>query len=558
MPGNSQWQPIWIDNAAALGASIRSIALYADIDPGAITIKFDNISTVKAAGNDSLNLRSLIGKNTAGEYFWPIRSINGTTVTLDDSVNMTPGNTPKGYVGTTATVTCHKREPIQPPNGLPENHLVMDSGTSGNQITFSCGWNRTDMSTQTGDSYFDGCNGNQNGFNFNNNTFITVDRWYGVRWATAIVTSANGSVIGTCGAIASSQTGLNISGTPSNVSVTSFSSIGSNGVGIILTANAFTADTIVSYNSGTSGITWTGRGVKINTVISRQHAGTAFLCNATDTNNASFGTVVASDSITGVNFVDNVMDCRFKSLTCNSNTTLGLGPSGGLNNRIDVCVLTNNVTALIPSAATFDNVALVIGSLTTSGNTTVISTGILKGVIYINSSSFAEATPITYSGTGYTSGRIVVQNYDGVAGDHRTFYSNGTAGATVVADAVTRHVPSGLSWKFNTQTTTFVNVDFPVLFPVARVAVAANLLTTVTLWTRRAATTVTGTFRCRGGQIAGVPADLTVSSSAGAGVWELLTLTFTPTEAGVVDFEFLMFGATAVDLFIHEFKATQA
>jgi hypothetical protein len=557
MPGNSQWQPIHIDKGSALGSSIRSIALYADIDPGSITVKFDNISTVKANGANSLSLRSLIGKNTAGEYWWPIRSINGTTVILDDAVNMTAGNTTKGYVGTTATTTTYKREAILPPGGTPENHLVMDSGTSGSPITFSCGWNRTDMSTQTGQSYFDGCNGNQNGFNFNGQTFISVDRWFGVRWSTAMVTSASDGTIGTCGAMASSVTGLNISGGPNRVTVTEFSNIGSNSVGISINCNALVATTLVSYNCNSNGMTLEGRGMSIDTLRAEQSSSTAILVSGTNINNMSLGTVEASNSVTGLSFSINVMDLRIKALTCASNSSIGLNPSCGINNRIDVATLTSNGTAIALNATTFVNGALVIGSLTTSGNTTVISTGVLQGILYINTSSFAEATPITFSGTGYSSGRIVVQNYDGVAGDHRTFYSNGTAGATVVADATTRHTSSGLSWKFTSQSATFVSQNFPIAFPVARVALTANLFTTIRLYTRRAATTVTGTLRCRGGQLAGVPSDLTASSSAAIDTWEALTLTFTPTETGVMEFDFLMYGAASVNLFIHDFSAGQ-
>lgn len=557
MPGNSAWQPVWIDKGSSLGSSIQSIALYADTDPGTITVKLDNISTVKAAGNDSLSLKSLVGKNTAGEYWWSIRSINGTSVTLDDAVNMSPSATPKGYVGTSETVTTYKREAILPPNGTPSTHTPMDSGTSGSPITFSCGWNRTDMSTQTGYSYFDGVNASQPGFSFNGQTFITIDRWYGARWSTAMITSANDGVIGTCGGIGSSASNLNVTGSPSRITVTEFSSVGSNGSGITIAGNAFVAETLISYSSNSSGVTLLGRGISIATLRSRQSASNAILVSGADINNLQLGTVEASNSVTGLSFLLNVMDVRIKALTCNSNSGTGLNPSCGINNRIDSATLTNNGTAIALSATTFINGAMTIGSLTTSGNTTVISTGVLQGVLYINSSSFGEATPITFSGTGYSSGRIVVQNYGGVAGDHRTFYSNGTAGATVVAAATTRHTSSGLAWKFTSQSATFVSSNFPIVFPVARVAVAANLFTTVRLYTRRASTTVTGTLRCRGGQLAGIASDVTASSAAAVDTWEALTLTFTPTEAGVLEFDFLMYGAASADLFIHDFSAEQ-
>lgn len=176
----NQWSPITIDTAGALGSAIQSIALYINTDSGAQTFLLDNIIACKASSSaDSLSLTSLIGKNTGTEDWFGIQSINSTRVMLDRDVNCTPNATPqRGYSGTTETVTTCKRETIKTAmaaTNVTQIQAVKNSGgTSGNYITFSGGWNRTDMSTQTGQTYFDG----QNGFGYGiycNNNYINLD-----------------------------------------------------------------------------------------------------------------------------------------------------------------------------------------------------------------------------------------------------------------------------------------------------------------------------------------------------------------------------------------------
>ena len=166
--GNNGWVPITVDTAGALGASIASVALYVDTDFGAVTVLIDNIAAVKSsASNDSLGLQSLIGKNTAGETFYPLASIEETVIAFDCGGFFPNGsflggtsNLHLGYYGTSETVTTYKLEPIQlamvnsGSNGL----TIQEGGTLGSPITYSGGWNRTDMSTQTGMTWIDGRN----------------------------------------------------------------------------------------------------------------------------------------------------------------------------------------------------------------------------------------------------------------------------------------------------------------------------------------------------------------------------------------------------------------
>lgn len=155
------WKSVTIDTGGALSAVVQSVALYAISDPGAVTLNIDNIIACKASASaDSLTLTSLIGKNTAGETFYPIQSIDGTTVIIGSSPN-TNGDSANllGYTGTTETVNLYKREPVQGVDNLSGLNsswgTVTAIGTAAAPITISGGWDTaSSMTTQTGDSWF--------------------------------------------------------------------------------------------------------------------------------------------------------------------------------------------------------------------------------------------------------------------------------------------------------------------------------------------------------------------------------------------------------------------
>jgi hypothetical protein len=247
----NQWQAVTVQLGTSLGSSINSVALYAESDPGTPTVFIDNINSVKAASAaDSLNLHSLIAKpsaiqwqastsyssgdkrrpaaasartglcyvvTTAGtsgssEPTWPdaigatvtdgsvlwtaseveetwycLRSINGTTLTLDGPPNIQQGSTAsRGYQGATETVAAYKREPIlaAPISDDSAVQAVNDAGTfAGGFITFSGGWDRTNMSSQSGDTWYSGVNGNGVAFHCGSNTWLefinlAVTRFY--------------------------------------------------------------------------------------------------------------------------------------------------------------------------------------------------------------------------------------------------------------------------------------------------------------------------------------------------------------------------------------------
>jgi hypothetical protein len=95
------------------------------------------------------------------ETWYPIQSIRGATILLDTQGAAAAGG--RGYHGTTETSTVYKREctalaavaSTSPVTALAGN--VQASGSlAGGQITFTGGWNSTDMTTQTGETWWSG------------------------------------------------------------------------------------------------------------------------------------------------------------------------------------------------------------------------------------------------------------------------------------------------------------------------------------------------------------------------------------------------------------------
>ena len=224
--GAGYWYPVTVDLAANMSSSIQSVALYADSTYASATIKLDNIIACKASSSaDSLTHNSLIAKEhaltwaastsysvgkirkpttvnrnglnyqctTAGtsgsseptwtkqigatvtdgsvvwtcndleETWYTVWGILGTTLTIGSrTVAYTQAQNMRGYAGSTETVNMYKREPIL--RGIASNMTASLNGTDALPILYSGGWNRTDMSTQTGETWYSNLNCQQNGW----------------------------------------------------------------------------------------------------------------------------------------------------------------------------------------------------------------------------------------------------------------------------------------------------------------------------------------------------------------------------------------------------------
>lgn len=223
----NQWLAVTVDSGGALNAAINSISFEVVTDNGAQTFNIDNVIAVKApSAADSLSLNSLLGKNTAGESWLAIQSIVDTRVFLDQGVNYGPASaSTRGYSGTSETVTTYKREPLLRTLGAaqpnPLEFFMNEDGSAGSPITYSAGWDRTAMASQSGQTWFSLRNGLNNGLGCgaNGRSYVVLDGQFGVvRGLTGFV------MLGQCQAIALGDFhGNNNSG--GAVNITSSSSI---------------------------------------------------------------------------------------------------------------------------------------------------------------------------------------------------------------------------------------------------------------------------------------------------------------------------------------------
>jgi len=188
--GANYWNPITIDNVSNLGSNIQSIAIFTTSAVTA-TVRFDNITVARSRSDaTSLVLTDLIAKNNGnGEYF-PIQSINGTTVNIacptSNTATRTTGS-PLGFyfsINGTETIDTVKRECFITAAEIPgiatnTTILTINSASSGiDQFTktYKGGYNTTTTEID-GETWFDGITGYGDG--------ISIPLANGANWNTS-------------------------------------------------------------------------------------------------------------------------------------------------------------------------------------------------------------------------------------------------------------------------------------------------------------------------------------------------------------------------------------
>jgi hypothetical protein len=485
------WMPVTVDLATNLGSSIQSIALYVNTDNGAQTFLLNNIIACKASSAaDSLTLTSLIGKNTTGETFWGIQSINGTRVMLDADTNAVPTSTSvRGYYGTSETVTTWKRETIKlGPAATATTALqaIQESGTSGSPITYSGGWDRTAMSTQNLETWLDGVNGNGYLLDLNGVSYISFLKISGSRCVSLIRLQSqanyNTAVIG---AVTNSAVSFLIA-TASYV-------------------NAFTLGHVCALSG------------------------------------AAFAPQVASS--TDVIILYGILSC-----------SSGLSPTGSpvvrlRGNTPEALIANCNNVAFLVGV----NVNIFVANIKTENNSGSLS--IDQGpVAFVNLQNCLLGEASEFSAGNYLFTQVTSQNHDQTVDNHKIFMDGGLISSATDQ----RKTASGISWKLQPTSTTLRNLLRPVVLSLAKVACAANSLVTIKAWMRRSDTGLTMRLVCKGGQIAGVTSDVVDSMTAAADTWAEQTITFTPTEVGVVEITAEAFGGTTFSGWVDDMTISQA
>lgn len=182
--GSSSWVPVFIDKGSALGSSIASISISFSTDPGTTTFQINNLVACQSLAHaNHLSHRSLIGKNTGGEPEWyPINSINGTTVTLG-SGNSTQSALGPAYRGTSETVTTYQLRPTYPAWTNAQRTFPFVNGTEASHITVSGGWDATSMSSQSGKTY-------HTGLGYQTSAFSCTGDWWDISGINTVFMAA--------------------------------------------------------------------------------------------------------------------------------------------------------------------------------------------------------------------------------------------------------------------------------------------------------------------------------------------------------------------------------
>ena len=115
-----------------------------------------------------------------------------------------------------------------------------------------------------------------------------------------------------------------------------------------------------------------------------------------------------------------------------------------------------------------------------------------------------------------------------------------------------RHTASGLAWKVSVNNTSYIHVNNPVVFPLGKIALAASVTKTITVWVRRTNTGITAKLVVKKGQIAGVTSDQVATAAAAQDTWEQLSVNVTPTEAGVIEAELQVYGGSTYSVYVDD------
>lgn len=460
------WFPLTIDLATNLGASIQSIAFYVNVDRGAVTYQFDNINVALAlASTGAITCTSLIGKGGTDTQYLGIRSINGTTVILDSAPQYTLdlAGTEPTWSGTTETVALYRRETLKTAYASTLTTVVNSyggaTGTVGNIITISGGWDTTNMSTQTGQTYLDGTSGYGYGLQPNTSlafNYMSLSNINCCRYNIGLFLNANGNITSTT-ITADNFNNNALSGVTENIVINSCTvNIGNlnkngynstNGTGYLGTGNTHRQNsfTIGNCNSNwmtgvellASSVGWMNNTINITNANRNNLYGMwiqAAVSNTINITNCKFNSPVSSAyyqffldgvSSTGINSNANSHDNIINLGTMSqSGASSGFGFVFGVGSE-------NNKLNVANAFSGFTSTGFGCLGAANSGSNFVVSTAAVIGTqsVVIGGSSrlyisTADTTLPTFGSTTGSTGQIVLKNAYGYSGQSYTYPNN--------------------------------------------------------------------------------------------------------------------------------------
>ena len=504
-PGDDtdQWNWYTHDFGANLNSSIQSIALHVDVETESSTteIQIDNVIACKAKSSaDSLHLGSLIGKGTTYMSNWyPIMAIVDKIVLIQQSPFQHDGlnDYTRSLFETTETVTTYKQECFTDPayyDGDENDSSPFCRLSNVHNLTISGGWNSTDMSSQ----------------DTNAGTWLALQ---GRQYSGIEAVDCSNLSISNIGVVR----GFNAFGTESSEE------------GVATYTNF---QSIVSY--------YTGGGID-RTLYNNCKWSFGYIGKLNDSFRP-IDYVIKDSTFTYMWFVDIRPPVSGKRVTINSTFQGTYTQDSHLLNQ---AYGDGNVEELF-SNCTFKNLhALAHGED-------------FKGHYSFTNCTFEDSVQGIFDSLDQDDGKrsdklpfLSFINYDNTANDHRLYYMN----CLITSDSTTTQSGSGYSWKLtplHAPSTKTRSVTFPLRFKLAEVYVTANSQVTATIYARRTDNQtddyVALAALALDNAAIGITTDVKSSALSGSvNTWVQLTLTFTPTIAGVATITALMSASSTSD-----------
>lgn len=264
-------------------------------------------------------------------------------------------------------------------------------------------------------------------------------------------------------------------------------------------------------------------------------------------NLSTFVTIQANNNANGGIQLGSTGNSALTTVTANNNINSGIATQTGVNRWVGVTAQNNSGYGMEVGGSNSSS----IYALTTVGN---VLGGVSNayGITYLFGASIAE-TPKFGGAIAYGDSHLFSQDHGGL--QNHIIY---TDGGTITTLATTRVGGTGIMWRFAPGATRLAT--YPLGLSVAKVAVVADKAVTVTLNFKKSdATNIAAQIIVKGGQLAGVAADVTALCPSDV-TWDLVSMTpFTPTVAGVIEVQvqaWYVGGVATVD--IDDITITQA
>lgn len=600
------WCPFTINKGSALGSSIRSVSVSRATNLGAQTFQLNSVVAVKSPSSvDALSNNSLVTKNNGTEGSYGVGGFCGSDGTIvylesrprDDNLLNNTQVAEGAYYGTTETASLWRYEPLNPYtlNGVGLQNVSNGStsytifpannGILGAPITFSGGWDSTNMSTRTGQTWFTNQNGNGTALSSNSN-YTTIDRLnYSKCNSYGLFTNnlSTGSIAQNCNY--TDIDGVGISG-GSTVPIQLQSCIVTNttdtGIRLAGGSNEFNQPLVVN-NCTASGNGQNSIGLNTSFI-----GGPYFTItnNSFNTSSANGITVQQGATVTmtsnSMNYFNSVgLNATNNVLGTINNLTFVPEPAGGT--AIVQADLSNSYSVLPQNIyTTFNNLTVNSPTTTYSQGTTTL-TNLLNGcanfkflncsftatnVSYTRNDFYDQGGAYLYNCTGIPStvttftrinppytlnAAIYSQDEGNTVSNNKIYFSGGLA----TSQTAVRNTPSGYAWSLAPTSTTTVTSVYPLKLKIASVAANGGSAVTISAYMRRTNTGLTMQLVCPANQPYGPTSDTVASITAVADTWEQVSISFTPTQNAVFDIYVYVYGGTTFTGYVDDLGVSQ-